>query len=453
VEKKKFNLVFTVICLIALFFVVFCIHIPNLNSKAKIVVFTMFFALVLWIFKPIPYSITGLMSLSLMYFFKVDTFSNIFSGFSSAGWFFFFGVLILGYSVLKTDISGRIALVVLKIAKNKIIFPICLPFLLIFQALIIPSATARTMFLSPIFFNMIKKSGFKKGDSFSRFIMLNLGILNPISSSAYLSGGASTIIAGEVMSNHGIPINWLLWLKYLWMPITLVIIFSSYQLFFLYNYKSINTLPLSIEMILPKIEKNINFQEKCLIIIIFFVIILWIIGSYLNISTAIPAILGVIFLYFPGINLLVIDDLKKINWDLLIFIGVSISLANLIISSGAGRWLAEYIFDCAYFLSNTRQVFFLMIFLLLSLVRLIFPNLTTYNACVLPAVLSATSYLNEELLSMAIITILAGIVSFFPIQSISSLLLFENNYYTMSDTIITGFTILVSVFIVIILFL
>lgn len=452
-QKKKFEFVFTLLCLITLLILIFYVNIPDLNHKAKIVVFTMFFALLLWIFKPLPYSITGLMSLVLMYFFKVDTFSNIFSGFSSTGWFFFFGILILGYAVLKTDISEKVALVAIRFSKNKIIFAFCLPFLLIFQSLIMPSATARTILLSPIFYNTIKKSNCENKASFSRYVMLNLGILNPISSSAYLSGGASTVIAGEIMSNYGIPINWILWLKYFWLPITLVIIFSSYQLFFLYNYKSINTLPLSVEIVLPKIAKKISFQEKCLITIIIFIILSWIIGSYLNVSTAIPALLGIIFLYFPGINLLVVDDLKKINWDLLIFIGVSISLANLIISSGAGKWLAEYIFNYAYFLSNTRFTFLLMIFLLLSLVRLIFPNLTTYNACILPAVLSAASYLNEELLPMAIITILAGIVSFFPIQNISSLLLFEKNYYTISDTIITGFTIFVSVFVVIIFFL
>jgi len=450
VKSKKFNIIFTIICLIILIFSILFIEIPNINNKAKVVVFTMFFALLLWIVKPIPYSISGLLFLIIMYFFKVNTFSNIFSGFSSTGWFFFFGVLTLSHAVLKTDISERIALVVMKISKNVFIFAIFLPFLLIFQALILPSGTARAILLSPIFHNLLKKSGIKKDDSFSRFLMLNLGILNPIASSAYLSGGASTIIAGEVMSNHGIPMNWLLWLKYFWIPITLVVVFSSYQLYFFYNYHSLNISSLSIKIDSTEIAKKISFEEKCVILIIILVVLLWIVGSYLNISNAIPTLFAIILLYFPGINLLQIDDLKKINWDLLIFIGVSISLANLIISSGAGKWLAEYIFNYAQLLSNSRFTFFLTLFILLFLIRLIFPSATTFNACILPAVLSSAGHTNHDLLLIAIITILSGMVCFLPFQNIPNLLLFDKGYYRIMDTVITGFIIIISAFIAII---
>lgn len=452
-RSKKIDFIFTILCIITLLLFILYLDIPNLNNKATIVIVTMFFALILWIYKPIPYSITGLIALVIMVFFRVDTFSNIFSGFSSTGWFFFFGVLTLGYAVLKTDITERIALVVIKISKNVFVFAIFLPFLLIFQALILPSATARTMLLSPIFHNLLTKSGFNKEDSFSRFLMLNLGVLNPIASSAYLSGGASTIIAGEVMSNHGIPINWLLWLKYLWMPITLIVVLSSYQLYFIYNYHFLKTYSLSIKIDSTDIEKKMSFEEKCIILIILLIIFLWIIGSYLNISNSIPAILAIILLFFPGINILKIDDIKNINWDLLIFIGVSISLANLIISSGAGKWLAEYIFYYAQIFSNSRFTFFLTLFTLLFLIRLIFPNLTTFNACILPAVLSSASHINFGLLSIAIITILSGVVCFLPFQNISSLLLFENNYYLMTDTILTGFVLIISILFVITFFL
>ncbi len=452
-RSKKNDLIFTVLCITILLIAILYVDISNLNDEAKIVIFTMFFALILWIYKPIPYSIAGLLALLIMVFFRVDTFSNVFSGFSSAGWFFFLGVLALGYAVLKTDISERIALVVIKISKNVFVFAIFLPFLLILQALILPSATARTMLLSPIFHNLLKKSGFNKEDSFSRFVMLNLGVLNPIASSAYLSGGASTIIAGEVMSNHGIPMNWLLWLKYLWMPVTLIVVLSSYQLYFIYNYHSLSSSSLSIKIDSTDIGKKISFEEKCIISIILLIIFLWIIGSYLNISNAIPAILAIILLFTPGINILEIDDIKKINWDLLIFIGVSISLANLIISSGAGKWLAEYIFYYAQFLSYSRFTFFLVLFAMLVFIRLIFPNLTTFNACILPAVLSAAGHINYELINIAIVTILSGVVCFLPFQNISSLLLFEKNYYLMSDTILTGFVLIISILLVITFFI
>jgi di/tricarboxylate transporter len=309
------------------------------------------------------------------------------------------------------------------------------------------------MLLSPIFYNLLKKSNFNEKDPFFRFVMLNLGILNPIASSVYLSGGASTIIAGEVMLNHGIPVNWLLWLKYLWMPVSLLIILSSYQLNFIYNYFLFNRHSLIIKIEEEEIGNQISIKEKWIISVIFLVLFLWIAGSYLNISNAIPPLIAIILFYFPGINVLNIDDLKKINWNLLIFIGVSISLANLIISSGAGKWLAQYIFFYTQKLSNSRVTFFIILFSMLVLIRLIFPNLTTFNACILPAVLSAADHMHFELLNIAIITILSGVVCFLPFQNISSLLLFENGYYTLNDTILTGFVLTFSIIFVIIFIL
>lgn len=422
----------------------------NLSSKGRIVIAIMFFSIILWLLKPIPYSIAGILGLLIMYFLRVDSFSNLFSGFSSKGWFFFLGVLILGHTISKTEIGKKITIIILFISRgNKLLLAIYLPFMLMIQALIMPSATARTTILSPIFTETLKNYRLKQNEGFSKYIMLNLGVLNPISSSAYLSGGASAIIAGEIINNYGIGINWLTWMAYLWLPITLIIIISSYSLFFVYNYHSLRIIKLSNSEHYQ--IKPLSFTEKYVLFIVSIVIILWILGSFISITPAVPALIGVVLLYLPSFGICNVKDLRNIDWDLIIFIGVSLSLANLLISTGAGKWLAEHITYSARTISTGNLYFIYTSFGFLVLIRLIFPSSTTYNACVLPAMLAVSVNTEINLVNIAFTTILAGTISFFPIQSISSLIMFERNYYKITDTVITGFILLFSTFLVIIL--
>jgi len=412
----------------------------DLDREAYIVIIVFFITLFFWISKITFYSITGILALVVLYLLGIDSFSSIFSGFSSQSWFFLLSVLILGEAILKTNIGKKSAIILLKITKGKKeILALIMPFLLVLSALFIPSGSARTTILSPILLEStkIKNFNFNEDDGFVRFLALNLGMLNPVSSLAFLSGGASTIIAAEIMNKYGVFTNWFSWCYKFFLPITFILIVSSYLLFFIYKFlfsSEISVLNISSSYF----DICLNFRDIYVIVVIIIVIIFWIIGSYINISNAIPPLLGIVLLYLPKLNICDENDLKNINWDLILFFGISISFANLIISTGAGEWFARYIVLLSKAINFKNLYLRYFYFILLSIIRLFFPSLTTFFICILPAIFSSALVMGISLSEISLVAILSGSVTFFPIQTVASLIMFEKKYFKIFDTVICG---------------
>jgi solute carrier family 13 (sodium-dependent dicarboxylate transporter), member 2/3/5 len=92
------------------------------------------------------------------------------------------------------------------IAPNLILLPaliLSLPLL----ALLVPSAITRNAILIPAYRDALESMGLQNNTRVGRALMLALGMLNPLASSALLTGGIGSIAAATLLGGF----SWLRW--------------------------------------------------------------------------------------------------------------------------------------------------------------------------------------------------------------------------------------------------
>jgi len=424
----------------------------GLTNEGKIAISILLFAIVLWITKAFPYTICGVLILIVMYFSGIGNSFNEFAiGFSSSTVFFVLSVMLVGQSVCVSGLSSRIAMMLLSLSNGKQYrLAIVTPIFIIILTLLIPSAMVRIMILKPTFKEVFEHSVVNKANSFSKYIMFMLGVLNPMASFIFLSGGAAPIFAAEIMSKFDQNITWVKWFLYMGLPVLLVYLLATLVLYLIYSpHFSKGSLFLPIE---KNTFTTLNSQEKYVLFVIGLMLISLVVASFFGVPSAIPAMLGAVMLFLPGIGVLKQKHLFLIDWNLIFMIGVALSVSNCLIKNGSIDQIARIIFDFVSITITSRYTIVFSIVLLLTLSRLAFTSLLAFLAVVMPATLALATKLQLDCITICLIIVLTSSILFFPFQMNTYLVASEGEAYTLKDSITTGWIIFNSSIIVVSLF-
>jgi len=426
----------------------------GLTNEGKITISILLFALVLWITKVFPYTISGILILIVIYCSGLgNSFNELAIGFSSSTVFFVLSVMLIGQSVCVSGLSRRSAMMLLYSSSGKQYrLAILTPIFIIILTLLIPSAIVRIMVLKPAFKEIFEysKVNLMKHNSFRKYIMFILGVFNPMASLIFLSGGVAPIFIAEIMRRFDQNITWVKWFLYMGLPVLIAYLLATLVLYLIYSpHFSKDSLFLPIE---KNTFKAINSQEKYVLFVIGLLLISWVVASFLGVPSAIPAMLGAVLLFLPGIGVLKQKHLFLIDWNLIFMIGVALSISNLLIKNGSIDQIARIIFDVVSIKITSRYAIVISIVLLLTLSRLAFASLLAFLAAVMPATLVLATKLQLDYITICSIIVLTSPILFFPFQLNAYLLASEGEDYTLKDLITTGLIIFISSIVVVSLF-
>ena len=118
-----------------------------------------------------------------------------------------------------------------------------------------------------------------------------------------------------------------------------------------------------------KVDHAPDRQEWKVIIIMGGMVLLWILSSWItSINLYAVAVLGVMIMLLPGVEILTWDEFKKIcNWDVVFVTASVISLGNVISANGLSTWFVNTIFPSGLTLSAFMMVFVTAVFVILML--------------------------------------------------------------------------------------
>src|ERR1051326_6711725 len=172
----------------------------GLSAPAQAVLGAAFAAAVLWVTEAVPIGLTALIVLLLLGLCPGVRFAEAASGFSGEVTFFLVGAIGIGAAVEGCGLAERMARFLCRSARGSparlyVQLIVGIPAL----ALLIPSAITRNAILVPAYRDALADIGTPMGKAprTGRAVMLTLGILNPLASSAVVPGGIVAMTARD----------------------------------------------------------------------------------------------------------------------------------------------------------------------------------------------------------------------------------------------------------------
>ncbi len=401
---------------------------------------------VLWVTEAIPLGQTALVVTALLGLCPGLSVPDVASGFAGEVVFFLIGAVGLGAAVESSGLAARAARFLSRTARGnptRLYLQMIAGFPVL--ALLIPSAITRNAVLIPAYRDALGRMGLDQSSRAGRAIMLALGILNPLASSAFLTGGITSITAATLIGGF----SWLGWFSVMAVPYYMLLCAGAALLWVMVG-RFENTSPAQE----PDREREpYTATEKRTLGVLAVTAGLWLTDTLHHLSPAIPALLGAAILLMPGVGVISWKVFEtRLSWGLILTVGTSLSLATLMTTTGAAAWLGHLLLGSLSGLTTMPLLLIAALIVAAVLVHLAVTNLAACIALLLPinATVAAAAGLNPIVTGLAL-TITVDAIILYPVQTAANLMAYEAGYFRRADITKMGLGMLALTLIVVML--
>ena len=317
-------------------------------------------AVILWVTEAMAYPVSALLIALLMTLFlglipTIDTGSAMgtskaiqqaMKGFSSPSIIVISGALIMAAAMQATELDRRIARAILARVHPSpgAILAGCLLIGVIFSFLV-PSPTGRTAVQIPILAGVVATLGLGEKSRFAAILVIGAAQVSTLWNVGVMTATGHNVAGLELMAEHnGFTLTWAKWLLYAgpWSALMTVILFMILR-------RELKGLTFSSDASsLTSSHEPFSKQQKRLALYTVILIASWISeGTLHHITVPATMLIMAVCLLLPGIGVFGSwqEVEKRLPWGVIVMFGVSISLGQQLVSTGAAAWLAESCFS------------------------------------------------------------------------------------------------------------
>lgn len=372
--------------------------------------------LIFWVFRVLPDYGVALAFAMVIILTKLESAQTVMGGFASTTWFMTLGVLALGAAITGSGLFYRLSLHLVRL------FPLSYYWQIIATGImgvvvmaLIPQQTARTVITSQMLVNLSESLGYKTPSKASTGLFvasfLGLGQLGFL----FLTGSTTSLIAWGLLPNDvRAQFTWGFWFIAALPPTLVVIVIILICTIFLYQPESQPKISYTMVQTQLNILGSLTHKEWISLAVLCFTVTGWLTASSHGIDGAWIAIIAFAILVNTGIvdwNML----RKGIDWELLIHMGVTLSIPTLLKQAKIDQWLVDVISPLILPFMGSPAWFFLIIALLTYALKLVFTSfLAVVTLCVALLPLSVDVGMSPWIIAM--IVLIASEVWFFPYQ-------------------------------------
>jgi anion transporter len=372
--------------------------------------------LIFWVFRALPDYGVALAFAMIIILTKLETAQTVMGGFASTTWFMTLGVLGLGAAITGSGLFYRLSLHLVRL------FPLSFYWQIIATGImgvvvmaLIPQQTARTVITSQMLVNLSESLGYKTPSKASTGLFvasfLGLGQLGFL----FLTGSTTSLIAWGLLPNDvRAQFTWGYWFIAALPPTLIVIVIILICTIFLYRPESQPKISYTMVQTQLSILGPLSYKEWISLGVLFFTVTGWLTAPYHGIDGAWIAIIAFAILVNTGIvdwNML----RKGVDWELLIHMGVTLSIPTLLKQAKIDQWLVDVMSPLILPFMDSPAWFFLIIALLTYVLKLMFTSfLAVVTLCVALLPLSIDVGMSPWIIAMVVL--IASEVWFFPFQ-------------------------------------
>ncbi|HEY2921255.1 MAG TPA: SLC13 family permease [Candidatus Binatia bacterium] len=372
--------------------------------------------LIFWVFRALPDYGVALAFAMVIILTKLDTAQTVMGGFASTTWFMTLGVLGLGAAITGSGLFYRFSLHLVRMFPLSYYWQIIATGIMgVIVMALIPQQTARTVITSQMLVNLSESLGYKTPSRASTGLFvasfLGLGQLGFL----FLTGSTTSLIAwGLLPADVRAQFTWGYWFVTALPPTLVVIVIILLCTILLYRPESQPKISYTMVQTQLNILGKLSHKEWISFGVLFFTVTGWLTASYHGIDGAWIAIIAFAILVNTGIvdwNML----RKGIDWELLIHMGVTLSIPTLLKQAKIDQWLVDVMSPLILPFMDSPAWFFLIIAVLTYALKLVFTSfLAVVTLCVALLPLSIDVGMSPWIIAMVVL--IASEVWFFPYQ-------------------------------------
>jgi len=332
--------------LLAAAFVMLAQPFADLSNTTHIMLGGIIITLCIWIFKPLnlPYSVGGLFLAAFSLAVGLSP-AVVFSGFSQSAIWTLIPALFFGYVLQRTGLGKRIALGIVKLFKPS--YPtLVLAWVIIGTVLSVltPSITVRIAIVIPIALECCELCRIEKNSRGNSLILLTAFAMALIPGAGWLSGMlGGPIIQGMFNAVPGLEglVTFSSWFNVMFLPLMLVTVIVAAAGLFLLKPKE--KIPQEVATAIKNYPLAKMTRQEIIASIILSCVFLMFVTSRFHGIPDVAVCLAAAFAFFLSKLLEPADFNAGVNWDLVVFIGIAISLGGIFVETGLSEWLAGII--------------------------------------------------------------------------------------------------------------
>ncbi|HSF57983.1 MAG TPA: SLC13 family permease [Candidatus Binatia bacterium] len=388
----------------------------GLDSNATKLLGLLCLTLIYWVFWVFPdYGVALIFALGLILT-KLANPEVVLGGFASTTWFMTLGVLGLGAAITSSGLFYRLSLQLVRFFPLNYYWQIiALGLMGIVVMALIPQQSARTAIISQMLVNLSESLGYKNPSKASTGLFvasfLGLGQLGFL----FLTGSTTSLIAwGLLPADVREQFTWGYWFLAALPPTLVVVVIVLASTMVLYRPES--KAQVSYKMVQNQLGVlgALSQKEWITLGVLCFTVAGWLTISYHGIDGAWIALISLCVLINTGV--LGWGMLKRgIDWELLIYMGVTLSIPILLTQARIDEWMVGLASPVILPLLNYPALSFVAITLIAYAVKLVFTSFLTVVTLTV-ALLPLSVDMNMSPWIMAMIILVASEVWFFVFQ-------------------------------------
>lgn len=402
-------------------------------------------AVLLWITEVIPLGISSIFLLVLPLMMGVSTLKETLTAFPNPTIFFVLATFGISAAISKVPTTKRILLFLLKkLGGNINLFILAIMIATAFISSIMSNIPATVMFMTIALSFLTLYDTEAEKQRTGRAVMIALPLAGMIGGIITPAGSSNNILALELLKEYAnISIRFIDWIG-ICLPVAIILLPVAWILIIkIFKPASIERVKIdSFVLKLQQIEKP-ELKEKLVVLIIFIMVVLWILSSWLpNLNVTVIAICGLAVMFLPGINILSWKDFKdEVSWDVILMVGCVLCIGNLILKNGVAAWFAEIMFK----IEAGTNIFLLILQLaaFMYLMQLILPNApAVITSTTLPVTIVAAELGINAAVLVVPLCIFSSWTMILPLSAVP-MMTFSKGYYAMSDIGKVGIPVLI----------
>lgn len=421
---------------------------PGLTEAGQAAMGVAIAGMILWIFEAVPIGVTALIVVVLLALNPDMRLAGAVHGFTSEVVFFLIGVTALGTAVEASGLAQRAAHFLVRHAGGSptrlyVQMIVALPAL----AFLVPSAITRNAIMIPAYREALLGMGVGPTGRAGRALMLALGMLNPLASSALLTGGIASMAAATLLGGF----TWLGWFALMAVPYyALILLGGIYLRLMVGPFEAAAVVPVDTLPSMPLAATELKTLG-----VLALASILWLTDSIHGLSPAIPALIAAAVLLCPRIGALSWKAFEaKLSWALILTVGASMSLARSMTETGAAAWLGKLFVTHLASVTAAPQLIVVLLVIAVALVHLAITNLAACLALLIPVAVTAAGAAGLNPLVCGLVAALAvDAIILYPVQTAANLLAYESGFFDARDVRRLGLGMLVLTVVVVLMML
>jgi len=315
-----------------------------LNSRHALAVAS--FMIIAWITEVLPHALTGLAGCYLFWVLKIVDFETAFSGFADQTPWFLFGAALIGMMASKSGLARRLAyLVMLRVGGgySRLLLGLILSSFLL--TLLVPSGIACVVIMAAVAVGLIEVFGLARGSNVGRGIFVTLTYTAGIFDKMVIAGASSILGRGLIQKVTGIEVYWSQWLL-AFLPCVVATVFVMWRLVVWLYPPEKEALAGGVEFLRDSLKKMGAWtpMEKHALLLMSLAIALWATDLIHHIS---PAVIGIgvgLLAGVPGLGILELEDLKRLNYLPVFFTATAISMGEVLLRTNALNSMTTVLF-------------------------------------------------------------------------------------------------------------